>query len=311
VPDTRLLRSATDAARLIRDGRIVAFPTETVYGLGARIDDAGAIARVFEAKGRPSANPLIVHVGTTQAARALASAWPESAQALAQLWPAPLTLVVPRAPHVSDLVTAGLATVGVRVPDHPVALELLVACGVGIAAPSANRSGRPSPTTAQAVLDDLDGRIDAVLEGDQARTGLESTVVDVSAGEAVVLRPGAVTLDQLREVWPDARLARPDDAAERSPGTRFRHYAPRAQVLVEGPSPPPSPSWWIGVGSPAQPDRYAVVRRVSDLDAYARALFAFFREADDGGAASIVCQPVRLEGIGRALMDRIERAAAG
>ncbi len=305
--DTRLLLSPLDAARLIAQGRLVAFPTETVYGLGARIDDAAAVARIFEAKGRPASNPLIAHVASVDAARALAWEWTPSADALSQLWPGPLTLVVRRAAGVPDHATAGLDTLGVRVPSHPLALEMLRACDFPVAAPSANRSGRPSPTTARAVLDDLSGRIDAVLQGPQSQTGLESTVVDVSTGEAIVLRPGSVTLDDLRAVWPMARMARTDDATERSPGTRFRHYAPRARVHIDALGD--MPRWWIGVGQPDDPSAFAVVRVLPDVSEYARALFAFFREADANGAASITCAWVEADGIGVALMDRIERAA--
>lgn len=309
MPDTRLLSSPADAARLIAEGRLVAFPTETVYGLGARMDDAPAVARIFEAKGRPASNPLIAHVASVDAARALCAEWTPSADALSQLWPGPLTLVVRRASGVPDHATAGLDTLGVRVPSHPLALEMLRACGFPVAAPSANRSGRPSPTTAQAVLDDLTGRIDAVLQGPQSQTGLESTVVDVSQGEAVVLRPGSVTLDDLRALWPAARMGRPDDATERSPGTRFRHYAPHARVHIDALGD--APRWWIGIGSPHDPSAFAVVHALPDVETYARALFAFFREADAGGAASITCASIEVDGIGVALMDRIERAAEG
>ncbi len=309
MPDARLLHLPADAARLLASGQLVAFPTETVYGLGARMDDAQAVARIFEAKGRPASNPLIAHVASVTTARSLAAEWTPSAEALAHLWPGPLTLVVRRAIGVPDHATAGLDTLGIRVPSHPLASEMLGACPFPVVAPSANRSGRPSPTTAQAVLDDLSGRIDAVLDGLQSQTGLESTVVDVSRGEAVILRPGSVTLGDLRAVWPGARMARPDDSAERSPGTRFRHYAPDARVHIDALGE--APRWWIGIGSPDDPAAFAVVRSLPGADAYARALFAFFREADAEGAASITCAPVQADGIGVALMDRIERAARG
>ncbi len=269
--------------------------------------NAQAVARIFQAKERPASNPLIAHVATIEAARALAASWTPPAAALSHLWPGPLTLVVRRAAGVPDHATAGLDTLGVRVPSHPMALEMLRACGFAVAAPSANRSGRPSPTTAQAVLDDLDGRIDAVLDGAQSQTGLESTVVDVSQGEAVVLRPGSVTLDDLRALWPDARTARPDDATERSPGTRFRHYAPGCRLLTDALGE--APRWWIGIGAPNDSAAFAVVRSCSDVSDYAHALFAFFRQADAQGAASITCASVEAHGVGAALMDRIHRAA--
>lgn len=220
--------SIAEAARCLRSGGLVAMPTETVYGLAANALDADAVARIFSAKGRPASNPLIVHVANREAARALARRWPDAAEALAKRhWPGPLTLVVERGDTIPDIVTAGGPTVGLRVPDHPVALELLRAAEIPLAAPSANRSEAISPTTAQHVADSLGPFVEdlLVLDGGPCRVGLESTVVDVTGERAVVLRPGMVRIDEA-----DAS-ARPT-GPERSPGRHPRHYAPTKPITV-------------------------------------------------------------------------------
>jgi len=237
------------AAAVLRAGGLVAFPTETVYGLGADAFDAAAVARVFAAKGRPADDPIIVHVsGIDDLAGIAASIPPVAVRLAAAFWPGPLTIVVPRGPRVPDVVTAGLDSVAVRAPSHPVARALLAAAGTPIAAPSANPFGRTSPTTAAHVLADLGDRIDVVLDGGPAPVGVESTVVDCRADPPRVLRPGGVTLEALRRVVPgilsgNSETAQGGEAAAgaspslaRSPGMTPRHYAPRAPlVLVEGP----------------------------------------------------------------------------
>lgn len=224
-----------EAARVLRAGGLVAFPTETVYGLGAHALDAQAVARIFAAKGRPSDNPVIVHVADPPAARALARTWPPAADALARAgWPGPLTLVVEKADAIPDIVTAGGPTVGLRVPDHPVAIALLRAAGLPIAAPSANRSEAVSPTTARHVADSLGPFVDdlLVLDGGACAVGIESTVVDVTGERPIVLRPGMFTLEAAGIGAADA--AKPADGPARSPGQRVRHYAPaKPMVLVE------------------------------------------------------------------------------
>ena len=316
-PDERTPRGTlvTDdvdaAAALLRAGALVAFPTETVYGLGARADDAAAVARIFVAKGRPADNPVIVHAADRAGLAAVVGAWPAAAEALAALWPAPLTLVVPRAAGVPDVVTAGRGSVGVRVPDHARARALLAAAGVPIAAPSANVSGRPSATRAEDVLADLDGRVACVLRDvPGARVGLESTVVDTTSDPPCILRPGAIALAALR-ARVGRLVARPPDgddaAAARSPGTRHPHYAPRARVrIVDGPSPARDTAW-IGVTTP--PPGYTRVVVVADVVAYAAALYATFRDVDAAGLAAIDCERVPEDGLGVALMDRLRRAA--
>jgi L-threonylcarbamoyladenylate synthase len=253
------------AAALVRSGGTVAFPTETVYGLGANGLDPEAVAGIFVAKGRPRRNPLILHVASTAQARRLVTDWPVVAANLAaRFWPGPLTLILPRAALVPDLVTAGLPSVALRMPSHPVALALIDRSGVPIAAPSANLSGSPSPTLAAHVLADLDGRIDLILDGGPTDVGVESTILDLTGGTPVLLRPGGVTLEALEQVLGEVQVHdtampgkeaviagvtpagpeadAPDPAVDPGlepgvqaapcPGTLFRHYAPRAEALV-------------------------------------------------------------------------------
>ncbi|MEW6048828.1 MAG: L-threonylcarbamoyladenylate synthase, partial [Bacillota bacterium] len=228
-PDAEVLRQA---GRVIRDGGLVAFPTETVYGLGADALSDRAVQRIFEAKGRPADNPLIVHVASVEAVGDLAfpdpfGRWEMLAR---RFWPGPLTLVLPCRPVVSRAVTAGLGTVAIRMPRHAVALGLIDAAGRPVAAPSANRSGRPSPSSASHVLEDLDGRIEWVLDGGPTGVGVESTVLDLCGEVPVVLRPGGVGLEALTDALGEVKLAGEEVApgeAPRSPGLKYRHYAPR------------------------------------------------------------------------------------
>jgi L-threonylcarbamoyladenylate synthase len=230
-----------DAAGVLRTGGLVAFPTETVYGLGADATDARAVARIFEAKGRPPTNPVIVHGDDIKMLRRVVSGWPRAAAVLAQhFWPGPLTLVLPRSPMVPDAVTAGLGTVGVRIPDCPVALQLLRSFGGPVAAPSANRSTGVSPTTARHVLDDLDGRIDLVLDAGPTRVGIESTVLDLTSDPPRILRPGAITAGQIGHVLRAEVTTAPAspgnvETPQTSPGQMDVHYAPRAGVMVRQP----------------------------------------------------------------------------
>lgn len=225
------------AAGVIRAGGLVAFPTETVYGLGANALDAAAVARIFEAKGRPATNPVIVHVSDASEVGNVASNWPETASNLAgRFWPGPLTLVVPKAGAVPSIVTAGGATVAVRCPDHPVARALIREAGVPVAAPSANRSTELSPTKAEHVLKGLNGRIDLLLDGGPCSGGIESTVVDVTGGVPRVLRPGLITMPMLEEVCGRVEVGAKGEGVSRSPGQMAKHYSPRTPlVLCESP----------------------------------------------------------------------------
>ena len=305
-----------EAAAILRAGGTVAFPTETVFGLGADARNAAAVRAVFDAKQRPADNPLIVHCADAEDALALGANVSRDARRLADVfWPGPLALVVPHRGDLPAITTAGLPTVALRVPSRPLTRTFLRACGVPVAAPSANRSGRPSPTTVEAVRADLDGRIDAVLMGAPPSEGLESTVVDVSGDVPLLLRPGALGLDALRTVVPSLRLPHgSDEALARSPGTRHRHYAPRARVVALAPGAPlphglARPVAWIGTGTP--PDGADRVEPQPDIEAYARSLYALFRDLDAGRFATVACETVSNDGIGRALNDRIARAAAG
>ncbi|HST58514.1 MAG TPA: L-threonylcarbamoyladenylate synthase, partial [Longimicrobium sp.] len=232
-PDPAALRPAADT---LRRGGLVAFPTETVYGLGAHALDPAAVARIYAAKGRPGYNPLIVHVADADAARALTRAWPREADALAAaFWPGPLTLVLPKNDAVPDSVTAGLPSVALRVPAHPVAHALLRLAGIPVAAPSANRSTEVSPTTAQHVVRSLGERVDVIVDGGPCPVGIESTVLSLAGPVPTLLRPGTISVDDLRPVIGDVALpsAAPDATAARpSPGMLDRHYAPRAELRL-------------------------------------------------------------------------------
>jgi L-threonylcarbamoyladenylate synthase len=312
--ETILTSSPGEAAQFIRRGELVAFPTETVYGLGADAFNEQALEKIFIAKRRPADNPLIVHIAALEDLALLSSQVPPEASLLMKrFFPGPLTIVLAKKSTVPDLVTAGLKTVGIRMPRNPVANSFLRAAGGPVAAPSANLSGRPSPTTWQAVSEDLGGRISCILKGESSELGLESTVVDFSAGQAVILRPGAVTLEEIAEVVPSARMiSAGDPASARSPGTRHRHYSPRALVmLVDAPPPTPAPnSAYIGLERGADLTAFALSKTVSGVTEYAQSLFQFFRESDLRGISTIYCERVKKTGLGRALMDRLERAAS-
>lgn len=310
---TLLTQSPETAAEIVKRGGIVAFPTETVYGLGADVFNEAAIRKIFEAKQRPADNPLIAHVSSVDQIKELASEIPANAQRLMDVFfPGPLTIVFPKANRVPLIATAGLATIGVRMPSPWIAREFLHACGVPLVAPSANLSGRPSPTTWQAVREDLDGRIDCILQSDPTVFGLESTVVDCTSEVPVLLRKGAVSLERLREIIPGMTVYDADEIAEtRSPGLRHKHYSPTAAVVIvqadEQLAANPADAF-IGLRKPS--DAFRIVMVCENAEAYARALFEFFRECDRLGVERIFCEAVPEQGIGAAVMDRIRRAAS-
>lgn len=306
--DTTLTRSTSVAADVIRRGGLVAFPTETVYGLGADVFNADAVARIFDAKMRPADNPLIAHVGDLDQIGRLAETITPSAQKLIDaFFPAPLTIVLPKSDEVPPIATAGLETIGVRMPRHELAREFIKACGTPIVAPSANLSGRPSPTTWQAVEEDLNGRIDCILQGAATEIGLESTVVDCTGDHPVLLRAGAISLEELREIVPETSVyVSAGDEAVRSPGLKHRHYSPRAKVYLKD-FPTSGRRAYIGLHEPE--GDFAVVKVCRDAAEYAHELFAFFRECDRVGIEAICCETVEESGIGRALMDRLRRAS--
>ena len=303
------------AAQFIRQGDLAAFPTETVYGLGADIFSPSAIEKIFIAKKRPPDNPLIAHISSIEQLSELALFVPGNALRLMErFFPGPLTIVFPKKSTVPDLASAGLATIGVRMPKHPVAKAFLEKCGCPVAAPSANLSGKPSPTSWEAVYQDLSSRISCILKGERANVGVESTVVDCTEEIPVLLRPGAISVEQVREVVPTVRLMElGDEQSVRSPGVRHRHYSPNARIIVirRVLERAPPISAYIGLTSPPGTAGFVMVKVVGDVADYAYELFDFFRECDRNGIKEIYCERVSDEGLGRALMDRVDRAARG
>lgn len=308
-----------EAAGLLRNGGLVAFPTETVYGLGATALDPKAVARIFEAKGRPRFDPLIVHVSGLEQVSLLAADVPPQAQALiGQFWPGPLTLVLPKSGIVPDLVTAGLPTVAIRMPRHPLALELIRRAGTPVAAPSANTFGFTSPTSARHVLDHLAGKVDRVLDGGACAVGIESTIVSLADGRPVLLRPGGIPAEEIEAVTgPLARGGQGSSGVVAAPGMLSRHYAPRTPMTITGPGEPPSPAAGKQIGLLAfrgivDPSRYAAVEILSpggDLREAAANLFGAIRRLDERRLDGIYAQTVPEAGLGLAINDRIQRAA--
>jgi L-threonylcarbamoyladenylate synthase len=308
------------AAEVLRNGGLVAFGTETVYGLGANALDPIAIAKVFAAKERPSFDPLIVHIADKDQLLTVTAKVTPLAKVLAdRFWPGPLTLVLPKRDSIPDLVTSGLANVGVRIPDHDLARQLIAAAGVPVAAPSANLFGRISPTTAEHVREQLGDRIDLILDGGPCRVGLESTVVDVTGNVPVVLRPGGVTMEDLSNAaGPVERLqlAETPVAAMAAPGMLERHYAPRTTLRFWNPEIESIPSGNVGLLSlevVEALERFAAVEILSpsgDLTEAAARLFSAMRRLDQPGVELILATPVPESGLGIAINDRLRRAAA-
>lgn len=343
-PDAPDPAALARAAECLRRGGLVAFPTETVYGLGANALDRAAVRRLFAAKQRPPHDPLIVHVTSIDSIAALASRVPDSLEPLARrFWPGPLTVIVPRSHRVPDEVTAGLSTVAVRVPLHPVARALIEAAGVPVAAPSANLFSRPSPTQASHVIEDLDGRIDIVVDGGATTIGVESTVLDLTSDPPTILRPGAVTVEMLREVLGRVSVSRGSttlDSASAaplpSPGMLEKHYSPRAPLTLFEGNASAALSSLVGVARDerssgrsvgiiaAEEDRGELAGLASDQKILLRLigphgtpaivaarLYATLRELDAAGADVILVHGFGEDGLGAAVQDRLRRAAAG
>jgi L-threonylcarbamoyladenylate synthase len=309
------------AARVLAEGGLVAFPTETVYGLGADATNPAAVARIYQAKGRPAFNPLIAHVGDIAAARQIAR-FDAAATALAEAcWPGPLTLVLPKTPNcaVADLATAGLETVAIRLPAHPVARDILRAFGGPVVAPSANISGHVSPTTAAHVQSDLTGRIDLIVDGGPVAVGVESTIVGCF-DEPMLLRPGGVPRAEIERVLGRALRQAPTDAESDSgqplaPGMLASHYAPRARVRLNAQRLEPGEALLaFGLGAISGIDAGAVVMNLSergDLAEAAANLFGHLRALDGKGVGTIAVMPIPNDGLGEAINDRLRRAAVG
>lgn len=332
-PDPELIQAAGD---ILAQGGLVAFPTETVYGLGANALDGRAVMRIFEAKGRPSDNPMIVHVANIDQVKDLVESLPAPAQVLMQaFWPGPLTLVLPAGRLVPPEVTAGLPSVAIRMPGHAVALALIRAAGAPLAAPSANLSGRPSPTTANHVIQDLDGRIDLVLDGGPAGVGVESTVLDLTGQVPVILRPGGVTLEALRGILGDvmvdpAVLNNLPAARPRSPGMKYTHYAPRAPLLLVEGAPQAVAAKireiaaqyrfrgkQVGILTYTDSEDYAGLGQVvlagqrDKPETVAAGLYAALRRFNDMKVDFILAEGLPENGVGLAVMNRLRRAAGG
>ncbi|MFF9128509.1 L-threonylcarbamoyladenylate synthase [Streptomyces sp. NPDC014889] len=309
------------AAGVLRVGGLVALPTETVYGLGANAEDPAAVARIFQVKGRPPSHPLIVHIGGAEQLDDWVQDVPATARLLAEhFWPGPLTLVLRRGARVPLEATGGLETVAVRVPDHPVALALLAAFGGGVTAPSANRFGQVSPTTADDVRAELGDAVDFVLDGGPCEVGVESTIVDVTGDAPSILRPGGMTREDLEAVL-GFSLAVPSTSHVRVPGQHPSHYAPRARVVLVEPERVIAEAelaqelgHQVGVFLPASfagapVKAHAVVAVPASMAAYARGLYGFLRELDQRGCDLIVASLPEEEGLGLAIANRLRRAA--
>jgi L-threonylcarbamoyladenylate synthase len=328
----------TQAARLLTQGRLVAFPTETVYGLGANALDAEAVASIFVAKERPLSDPLIVHIGDSKQVLTVAEAVPPLAvQLMSSFWPGPLTLVLRRAAAVPGIVAADGPTVGVRMPNHPVALALLRAAGIPVAAPSANRFMHTSPTTALHVLADLNGRIDCILDGGPSQVGIESTVLDMTSSPVRIVRPGAVTREALQDLisdvtGPEAYEMTPRSAPALAPGQMERHYAPRTPLLVFDAEGSNALTAIHGEVERAQArgERVGVLLAggeeaavaglaaevawlgpVNRLDLISAHLYAALRDMDQKGLDLIITHTFGMSGLGSALWDRLRRASGG
>ena len=301
------------AARLLRDGELVSFPTETVYGLGGDATNDAAVARIFAAKGRPRFNPLIVHVPGLAETAALAIVDERARLAIARFWPGPLSLVLHRrrSSGVSLLASAGLDTLALRAPAHPVAQELLRTTGRPIAAPSANHSGRVSPTTAEHVATDFPSEIGLVLDGGPSSVGVESTVLDLTNANPVLLRPGGITVEALRGLF--GQIESPDytESNPRSPGRLPSHYAPSLPVRLDAVSARPSEALLaFGPHAPAGFAEVLWLSKKSDPAEAATNLFAMLRRLDRPEFTGIAVMPIPEEGLGRAINDRLRRAAA-
>lgn len=301
-----------EAAALLREGKLVAFPTETVYGLGANALDFLAVSRIFEAKGRPRTSPLIVHVSSIDMARELAAEWPDTAQQLAErFWPGPLTLVVKKKPSMPDIVTAGLPTVGLRMPAHPVALALLREADIPVAAPSANRFTQLSPTTAEHVQRGLGQRVAYVLDGGPCEVGIESTVLSLVERPFAVLRPGGISRSQIEEIA--GRVSphhQPTDGAHPSPGMHPQHYSPKTPLTLVSGGDVPKNGKGAYLEFRSRPQYEAtVILMPADPREYAARLYAVLHELDDGSYDWIAVEAPEESPEWEGVLDRLRRAA--
>lgn len=330
------------AAQVLRDGGLVAFPTETVYGLGANALDQAAVEGIYRAKGRPSDNPLIVHIAETSTLKELTSSIPGAAAKLMEAcWPGPLTLLMPKSDKIPAIVTAGLDTVGIRMPSNPIALELIRKSGIPVAAPSANSSGRPSPTLAKHVIEDLSGKVDVIIDGGHTKVGVESTVLDITVEPPMILRPGGVTFEKLTRLLGEVRFDPAissevkTSAPPRAPGMKYRHYAPRAMMLLIQGEPEPvadeigrraelynHDGTNVGIlvtdetAALYEPVLHAYCKFISlgsrrNPESLATNLFKCLRDFDENNVGVILAEAPETAGIGQAVMNRMLKAAGG
>lgn len=323
-----------EAAKALQDGELIGLPTETVYGLGAHALDENAVRKIFAAKGRPADNPLIVHVASLEDAEPLCHISDTARALAARFYPGPLTIIMPRKPIVPNVVTANLETVAVRVPAHPVAQALLRECGLPVAAPSANTSGKPSPTTAQHVYHDMNGKLPIILDGGESQVGLESTVITLAGDIPTVLRPGGITPEMLLEVLPEVRVAdsvlRPLQAGEKalSPGMMYQHYAPGGVLtMVRGEQPNVERVCKQLYDNAKADGKTACILAfdehlsayegmdvlsigcLADPETVSHKLFAVLRQLDEAGTDLMFSEVLPAEGLGLAIMNRLSRAA--
>ena len=329
--DTQMLSSSDEdidkAAKLLREGGVVGIPTETVYGLAADAQNSSAVSEIFKAKGRPQDNPLIVHIGEFSDIYKYVTEVPENALKLAEaFWPGPLTMVLPKKDIIPMTTSGGLDTVGIRFPIHPVAREIIRRSGCALAAPSANLSGSPSPTTAMHVYKDMNGRIPAIVDGGDCAVGVESTVVSFdSDGKVRLLRPGFVSLEDIKGVVGEKNALCAKGVTEKisdgervlSPGMKYKHYSPKAEVFIVNAHGKRFEDWCLAhekgrtLALSADPVEHGMFRCFgTDVQAQAHRLFALLREADDEGAQTVYVEIPSKDGIGLAVYNRLLRAAA-
>ena len=325
-----------EAAILIREGKIVAFPTETVYGLGANGLDMNAVEGLFKAKGRPQDNPLILHVSNLEQLQSLVTQIPEIAlECMKRFWPGPLTMIFNKSEIVPYMITGGLETVAIRMPNNPIALKLIEESSLPIAGPSANLSGKPSPTNASHVIEDLNGKIDMIIDGGETGVGLESTVLDLSIGTPTILRPGGITYEDLKEIIPNVEqdlgtIKMSENIIPKSPGQKYKHYAPKADMTVytgnidnivskikEQTKELINKGYKVGIMATEEtkndyPDGFVlVVGTRAKKETIATNLFKIIRLFDDNGVDVILAEGVEYDHIGMAIMNRMMKASGG
>lgn len=312
---TIITSSIKKASRFIKQGEIVAFPTETVYGLGANVYDDKAIKKIFIAKQRPQDNPLIVHISKIEQIESLVKKLNDCAKRIInEFFPGPITIVLEKNDVISELVSGGLNTIAIRMPSLELTRKFIDECGVPLAAPSANLSGSPSPTTWRHVFYDLNGRIPCILKGPECDVGIESTVVDCTKNKPVILRPGIVSLEDLKCIFPNVKIYEPKKTEKpKSPGMKYRHYSPKAKVILIDTEEDflkykyeKERAAFIGF---LKVRGIKKIKRVNDLRDYARNIFNFFRKCDEDKIRIIFCQKVPETGLGLAIMNRLIKAS--